>query len=54
MLVVNAVYGMLYRLEKMANYYDTDSELAYLNRTAALCPQLVSQELYDMLTFCMD
>lgn len=54
MLVVNAVYEMLCRLEKMANYYDADSELARLNRTAATCPQPVSQELYDMLTFCVD
>lgn len=53
-LVVNAAYEMLCRLEKMANYYDADSELARLNRTAATCPQPVSQELYDMLTFCVD
>ncbi len=39
------------RLEKMANYYDADSELAYLNRTASVHPQQVSHELYDMLTF---
>ena len=54
MLVVNAVYEMLCRLEKMANYYDADSELAGLNRTAATRPQPVSQELYDMLAFCVD
>lgn len=52
--VVNAVYDMLCRLEKMANYYDADSELGRLNRTAAVCPQPVSRELYDMLTFCVD
>lgn len=34
--VVDAVYKMLCRLEKMANYYDADSELAYLNRTASV------------------
>ena len=45
---------MLCRLEKMANYYDADSELAYLNRTASVHPQQVSHELYDMLTFCVD
>lgn len=39
---------------KMANYYDADSELAYLNRTASVHPQQVSHELYDMLTFCVD
>ena len=52
--VVDAVYKMLCRLEKMANYYDADSELAYLNRTASIHPQQVSHELYDMLTFCVD
>lgn len=52
--VVDAVYKMLCRLEKMANYYDADSELAYLNRTASTHPQQVSHELYDMLTFCVD
>lgn len=52
--VVDAVYKMLCRLEKMANYYDADSELAYLNRTASVHPQQVSHELYDMLTFCVD
>ncbi len=39
MCVVDAIYEMLCRLEKMANYYDTDSELARLNRTAAVHPQ---------------
>lgn len=54
MFVVNTVYEMLCRLEKMANYYDADSELARLNRNAAICPQPVSRELYDMLAFCVD
>ncbi|WP_291529556.1 FAD:protein FMN transferase [Bacteroides sp. UBA939] len=54
MLVVGAVYEMLRSLEKMGNYYDADSELARLNRTAAVCPQPVSPELYDMLAFCVD
>lgn len=54
MLVVDAIYEMLCRLEKMANYYDAESELARLNRTAAIRPQSVSSELYDILTFCVD
>lgn len=54
MFVVNVVYEMLCRLEKMANYYDADSELGRLNRTAAVCPQPVSRELYDMLSFCVN
>ena len=54
MLVVGSIHEMLCRLEKMANYYDAESELAYLNRTASVHPQQVSHELYDMLTFCVD
>ena len=42
MFVVGAVHEMLCRLEKMANYYDVESELAYLNRAAATEPQPVS------------
>lgn len=53
MLVVNAIHEMLCRMEKMANYYDAESELACLNRTAAIRPQPVSRELYDMLAFCV-
>lgn len=54
MLVVDAIYEELCRLEKMANYYDAESELARLNRTAAASPRPVSRELYTMLTFCID
>ncbi len=52
--VVGAVHEMLCRLEKMANYYDVESELAYLNRAAVTGPQPVSKELYDMLAFCVE
>lgn len=52
--VIKAVFEMLYRLEKMANYYYADSELSRLNEKAFMCPQPVSQELYDMLSFCVD
>ena len=48
-----AVCDVLARLEKMANYYDPASELACLNRTAACAPQPVSDELCDMLAFCL-
>lgn len=54
MIVISAIHEMLCRLEKMANYYDAESELAYLNRTAATGPQPVSKELYDMLAFCVE
>lgn len=54
MPVVDAIYEELCRLEKMANYYDAESELARLNRTAAAGPRPVSRELYAMLAFCVD
>lgn len=54
MLAVDAVCKELCRLEKMANCYDAESELACLNRMAAMRPQQVSKELYDMLAFCVD
>ena len=54
MRVVDAVYELLHRLEKMANFYDPDSELGQLNLAAAVRPQPVSRELYEMLSFCVD
>lgn len=51
--VVVAVYNVLERLEKIANYYDPGSELACLNCTAACAPQVVSDEFCDMLSFCL-
>ena len=54
LLVVDAIYERLSYIEKLGNCYDADSELARLNRVAALRPQPVSCELYDILAFCMD
>lgn len=51
--VVVAVRDVLVRLEKVANYYDPASELACLNRTAACAPQMVSDALCDMISFCL-
>ena len=53
LLVVDAIYERLSYIEKLGNCYDADSELARLNRVAALRPQPVSCELYDMLAFCL-
>ena len=39
MIVISAIHEMLCRLEKMANYYDAESELAYLNYSIQLSPQ---------------
>lgn len=54
MAAVGTIRETLCHLEKLANYYDAESELARLNRMAAIVPHPVSPELYDMLAFCMD
>lgn len=54
LLVVDAIYDRLCQIEKLGNCYDADSELAQLNQFAAIRPQPVSHELYNMLAFCVD
>lgn len=52
--MVDAIYDRLCQIEKLGNCYDADSELAQLNQFAAIRPQPVSHELYNMLAFCVD
>lgn len=54
LLTVNHIYNVLCRLEKTANYYDPTSELAYVNRTAATSPVVLSEELYAMIDLCLE
>lgn len=54
LVVVNEIYERLCHIEKLGNCYDTSSELARLNQMAAIYPQSVSDELYNILAFCMD
>lgn len=54
LLTASEVREEILRLERMANCYDEQSELAVLNRTAALCPQPVSPELFKMISFCVE
>ena len=54
LLVVNRIYDALCRLEKMANFYDPASELAYVNRTAFVSPVVLSEELYSMIDLCLE
>ena len=49
LFVVNCIYDALCRLEKMANFYNPVSELAYVNRTAFVSPVVLSEELYSMI-----
>ena len=54
LLVVNRIYDALYRLEKIANFYDPDSELSFVNRTASISPIVLSEELYSMIDLCLE
>lgn len=52
--VVNGIYDVLSRLEKIANYYDAASELAHVNRMASKTPVILSPELYAMIDLCLE
>lgn len=52
--VVRGIYETVHRLEQIANFYDSESELFNLNRTAFISPQTVSDDLYDMILFCFE
>lgn len=42
------------RLESIGNCFDEKSELAFVNRNAALRPTILSEELYKMLAICKE
>lgn len=52
--VVRRIHDTLCRLEKMANCYAPDSELSFVNRTAAVSPVVLSEELYAMIALCLE
>ena len=52
--VVTSIYHEILRLERIGNYYDAESELACANRMAALQPFPLSDELYEMLSYCKE
>lgn len=54
LLVVNRIYDALCRLEKIANFYASDSELSFINRTASVAPVVLSEELYSMIALCLE
>jgi len=54
LLVVNRIYDVLCRLEKMANFHDPASELSFVNRTAPTLPVVLSEELYSMIDLCLE
>ena len=54
MSVVERIHAALSYLEKIANYFDPASELAVINRTASICPVILSRQLYTMIDLCME
>lgn len=50
--IVRLIYEELHRLEQLANFYN-DSELFQVNRKAFRGPVKISQELFDMISFCL-
>ena len=51
--VIKSIYDELCLLEKTANYYDANSELAQINRTAYTHPIPISHSLYSMISMCL-
>ena len=49
---INLIYTELNRLEKIGSYFDPSSELSRVNQTAGINPVQVSEDLYQMITFC--
>lgn len=54
LLVIAAIQDILLRLEKTANYYNEDSELVQINKTAFLHPMRLSPSLYEMISLCLE
>ncbi|WP_125042147.1 FAD:protein FMN transferase [Bacteroides faecalis] len=54
LLVIATIQDILRQLEKTANYYDADSELAQINQTASLDPVKLSSSLYEMISLCLE
>lgn len=54
LLVIATIQDILRQLEKTANYYDADSELAQINQTASLHPVKLSSFLYEMIYLCLE
>jgi len=44
------IYNKVKELEKTASYFDAESELSYVNRTASKTPVAISGELYSIIS----
>lgn len=54
LLVITTIQDILRQLEKTANYYDAESELAQINKIASLYPVKLSPSLYEMISLCLE
>ena len=52
--VVISIVDNLEQLEKTANYFDSDSELSNVNQTAHLQPVSLSEDLFTMISLCLE
>lgn len=52
--VVDEMYHRLDALEKIGNFYDSQSELYNVNHQAFKSPIVLSDELYEMIRLCLD
>jgi len=51
--VTELIYDKVKELEKIANYFDPESELSYVNRLASKTPVTISNELYTIISHAL-
>lgn len=51
--VTELIYNKVKALEKIANYFDTESELSYVNRLAYKTPVTISNELHTIISHAL-
>lgn len=54
MSVINDIFIHLKQIENLGNYYNRESELAYVNRYAARVPVDITKPLYDIFALCLE
>lgn len=52
--IAEQIYQEVLRLEKIGNCYDESGELAWVNRHASIRPVALSDELYEIISICLD
>lgn len=54
MTAINEIYVTMRHIESLGNYYNRESELAYVNRYAARVPVDITKPLYDIFALCLE